>query len=101
VFVLTHSIPAAIGGMIVLAHPLTILGVLIVPPITSLTPVIRTSNLTAFIQIMIVFPLVVKFKRCEMTWVPYPDGGEKTAPGLSRFYTDWFGIFFANQYRWL
>ncbi|MCX5870461.1 MAG: TraB/GumN family protein [Deltaproteobacteria bacterium] len=61
-WILAHSIPAAIGGMIALAHPLTILGALVAAPITSLTPVIRTSYVAAFIQIMMAPPLVKEFE---------------------------------------
>lgn len=61
-WILAHSIPSAIGGMIALAHPLTILGALVAAPITSLTPVIGAGYVAAFIQVMMAPPLVKEFE---------------------------------------
>jgi pheromone shutdown-related protein TraB len=61
-WILAHSIPSAIGGMIALAHPLTILSALVVAPFTSLTPVIKAGYVAAFIQIMMAPPLVKEFE---------------------------------------
>ena len=61
-WILAHSIPSAIGGMIALAHPLTILGALVAAPFTSLTPVIKAGYVAVFIQIMMAPPLVKEFE---------------------------------------
>ncbi|MDH5299637.1 MAG: TraB/GumN family protein, partial [Desulfobulbaceae bacterium] len=50
---LAHSIPCALGALLALAHPLTILAGFIVAPITSLTPVIGAGYVTAFVQVML------------------------------------------------
>ncbi|MBU0664882.1 MAG: TraB/GumN family protein [Proteobacteria bacterium] len=59
---LANGIPSAIGGMIALAHPLTILGAFVAAPITSLTPVIGAGYVAAFIQVMMAPPLVKEFE---------------------------------------
>lgn len=61
-WILANSIPSAIGSMIALAHPLTILGALVAAPITSLTPVIGAGYVAAFIQVMMTPPLVKEFE---------------------------------------
>jgi pheromone shutdown-related protein TraB len=61
-WILANSIPSAIGAMIALAHPLTILGALVAAPITSLTPVIGAGYVAAFIQVMMTPPLVKEFE---------------------------------------
>jgi pheromone shutdown-related protein TraB len=59
---LVHSIPAAIGALIALAHPLTTLGAFASAPFTSLTPIIRTAYVTSFIQVMTRPPVVKEFE---------------------------------------
>lgn len=61
-WILAHSIPSAIGGIIAFAHPLTTLGALIAAPITSLTPVIGAGYVAAFIQVMMSPPLIMEFE---------------------------------------
>ncbi|MBW6521166.1 MAG: TraB/GumN family protein [Desulfoarculaceae bacterium] len=61
-WILANSIPSAIGAMIALGHPLTILGALVAAPITSLTPVIGAGYVAAFIQVMMSPPLVKEFE---------------------------------------
>lgn len=61
-WILANSIPSAIGGMLALAHPLTILGAFVAAPITSLTPVIGAGYVAAFIQVMMAPPLVKEFE---------------------------------------
>jgi pheromone shutdown-related protein TraB len=61
-WVLAHSIPTAIGGIIALAHPLTILGALLAAPITSMSPLIGAGYVAAFIQVMLSPPRVLEFE---------------------------------------
>ncbi len=61
-WIVVHSIPSAVGGILAFAHPLTMLGTLVASPITSLTPVIKAGYVAAFIQIMIAPPLVKEFE---------------------------------------
>jgi pheromone shutdown-related protein TraB len=59
---LANGIPSAIGALIALAHPVTILTAFIAAPITSLTPVIGAGYVTAFVQVMLQPPLVKDFQ---------------------------------------
>lgn len=61
-WILAHSIPSAIGSMMALAHPLTILSAVIAAPFTSLTPVIGAGYVAAFIQVMTNPPIVKEFE---------------------------------------
>jgi pheromone shutdown-related protein TraB len=60
-WVLANGIPAAIGAVLALAHPATILSAFAAAPITSLTPVIGAGYVTAFIQVMTCPPVVGEF----------------------------------------
>ena len=51
-----------VGGVIALAHPLTILAGLLAAPITSLTPVIGAAYVTAFVQAYVRPPVVKEFQ---------------------------------------
>jgi pheromone shutdown-related protein TraB len=59
---LAHALPAAAGALIALAHPYTTLGAFAAAPFTSLTPIIRTGYVTAFIQVMTKPPIVQEFE---------------------------------------
>ncbi|MFA6283699.1 MAG: TraB/GumN family protein [Desulfurivibrionaceae bacterium] len=59
---LATGLPAALGAVLALAHPLTILGAFIGAPITTLLPVLGVGHLTAFIQVMTQPPLVIEFE---------------------------------------
>ena len=61
-WILANGIPSAIGAMLALAHPLTILGAFIAAPITSLTPVIGAGYVTAFLQVIFMPPVVGEFE---------------------------------------
>jgi pheromone shutdown-related protein TraB len=61
-WILANGIPAAIGSLIALAHPLTTLGAFAAAPITSLTPVIGAGYVTAFIQVLARPPVVREFE---------------------------------------
>ena len=62
VWILANSIPAAFGAIIALAHPLTIITAFVAAPIASLSPVIGTAYLTAFVQTWVAPPKVKEFK---------------------------------------
>ncbi len=59
---LANGIPSALGALIALAHPITILSAFIAAPITSLTPVIGAGYVTAFVQVLLRPPLVKDFQ---------------------------------------
>ncbi len=61
-WILANGIPSAIGALLALAHPLTILAAFVAAPITSLTPVIGAGYVTAFVQVMLMPPLVGEFE---------------------------------------
>ena len=62
VWIVANSVPAAIGGVLALAHPLTILAAAIAAPIASLSPVIGTAYITAFVQTWVAPPKVRELK---------------------------------------
>jgi len=61
-WLLANSIPTALGGVIALAHPLTILAGFLAAPLTSLTPVIGAAYVTAFVQAYVRPPVVKEFQ---------------------------------------
>ncbi len=61
-WILANGIPSAIGAAIALAHPFTIIGAFLAAPVTSLTPVIGAGYVTAFIQVMVMPPVVKEFE---------------------------------------
>jgi pheromone shutdown-related protein TraB len=62
-WILANGIPAGIGAILALAHPLTILVAFVAAPITSLTPVIGAGYVTAFVQAYVCPPYVRDFQR--------------------------------------
>jgi pheromone shutdown-related protein TraB len=61
-WILANGIPASIGALLALAHPLTTLSAFASAPITSLTPVIGAGYVTAFIQVLTCPPIVKEFE---------------------------------------
>ena len=61
-WILANGIPSAIGGVLALGHPATILAAFVGAPITSLTPVIGAGYVCAFVQVMTQPPLVREFE---------------------------------------
>lgn len=61
-WILANGIPAAIGALLALAHPYTIISAFASAPITSLTPVIGAGYVTAFIQVLSSPPVVKEFE---------------------------------------
>lgn len=70
-WILANGIPSALGALLALAHPLTILTAFVAAPITSLTPLIGAGYVTAFVQLMLRPPLVLEFENAlrDMTTV--------------------------------
>ncbi|GMR23422.1 MAG: TraB/GumN family protein [Acidobacteriota bacterium] len=61
-WILANGIPSAIGALLALAHPLTIVAAFVAAPITSLTPVIGAAYVTAFVQAWVRPPVVKEFQ---------------------------------------
>ena len=61
-WVLANGIPSALGAILAMAHPLTILVAFAGAPFTSLTPVIGVGYVTAFVQAYVQPPLVREFQ---------------------------------------
>ena len=59
---LANGIPSAIGGVLALGHPLTVLSAFVAAPFTSLTPLIGAGYVTAFVQAYVYPPLVADFQ---------------------------------------
>ena len=57
-WILANGVPASVGAVVALAHPLTIVSAFVAAPITSLTPVIGAGYVTAFVQSYFKPPLV-------------------------------------------
>lgn len=62
-WILANGIPATIGALVSLAHPLVILAAFPVAPVTSLVPVIGAGYVLAFMQAYFVPPLVSEFEQ--------------------------------------
>jgi pheromone shutdown-related protein TraB len=61
-WILANGIPSAIGALIALAHPLTILAAFLAAPVTSLSPLIGAGYVAAFVQVYFQPPLVKDFQ---------------------------------------
>jgi len=61
-WILANGIPSALGAIIALAHPATILASFLAAPITSLTPVIGAGYVAAFVQVFFQPPVVKEFQ---------------------------------------
>ncbi len=61
-WLLINAVPCAIGGVLALGHPLTILAAFVSAPFTSLTPVIGAGYVTAFVQTWVQPPRVREFQ---------------------------------------
>lgn len=68
---LANAIPAGLGALLALAHPLTILAAFVGAPFTSLTPVIGAGYVSAFVQAWFVPPTVQEIRQVSeqiATW---------------------------------
>ncbi len=61
-WVLATGLPAAVGAMIALSHPATILSAFAAAPFTTLSPVIGVGHVCALVQVMVQPPLVKEFE---------------------------------------
>ena len=68
---LAHGIPAALGALLALAHPATIVSVFAAAPFTSLSPLIGAGLVAAFVQVMSRPPVVREFENAgtDMTTI--------------------------------
>ena len=57
-----NAVPAGIGAVLALAHPVTIVSAAIAAPFTSLTPVIGAGYVAAFVQLWVQPPRVWEFR---------------------------------------
>jgi len=60
---LANGIPSAIGAIIALGHPFTIISVFFAAPFTSLTPLIGAGYVAAFVQAYFKPPLVKEIQQ--------------------------------------
>jgi len=70
-WILANGIPSAIGAIIALAHPVTIIVSFLAAPLTSLTPVIGAGYVAAFVQAYFQ-PPVVKEIQSSLTDFNHP-----------------------------
>jgi pheromone shutdown-related protein TraB len=61
-WIMAHGIPSALGALIALAHPATIVSAFAASPVTSLSPLIGAGYVCAFIQVMTCPPVVKEFE---------------------------------------
>jgi pheromone shutdown-related protein TraB len=61
-WILASGVPCAIGAILALAHPLTVLAAFVSAPITTLSPVIGAAYVTAFVQAYARPPIVKEFQ---------------------------------------
>lgn len=62
-WVLANGVPCALGALVALAHPGTIVSAFVAAPITSLTPVVGAGYVTAFVQAWLRPPFVREFSQ--------------------------------------
>jgi pheromone shutdown protein TraB len=61
-WVLATGVPAAIGAILALSHPATILSAFVAAPFTTLSPVIGVGHVCALVQVMVQPPVVKEFE---------------------------------------
>ena len=61
VWFLANGIPAAIGALLALGHPLTIIAAFVAAPFTSMVPLIGAGYVTALVQVFMASPRVSEF----------------------------------------
>lgn len=69
---LANGIPTAVGGILALAHPATILAGFAAAPLTSLTPLIGAAHVTAFTQAFFQPPVVRDFEAAAGDMATFP-----------------------------
>ncbi len=61
-WIIANGVPSAIGALLALAHPLTVVAAFMAAPFTSLTPVIGAGTVTALVQAYMQPPVVQEFQ---------------------------------------
>jgi len=61
-WILASGTPCALGAVLALAHPLTVLAAFVSAPITTLSPVLGAGYVTAFVQAFVRPPRVKEFQ---------------------------------------
>ena len=61
-WILATGIPSALGALIGMAHPVTVLSAFAAAPFTTLSPLIGVGHVTAFVQVMVQPPQVHEFE---------------------------------------
>ncbi len=61
-WILANGVPSAIGALLALAHPLTVVAAFVAAPFTSLTPIIGAGTVTALVQAYVQPPVVQEFQ---------------------------------------
>jgi len=61
-WILANGIPASLGALLAWSHPLTILTAFVAAPLASLSPIIGTAYITAFVQTWVAPPKVREFQ---------------------------------------
>jgi pheromone shutdown-related protein TraB len=108
-WILANGIPSALGALLALAHPVTIIGAFVAAPITSLTPVIGAGYVTAFLQVIFQPPVVGEFERALQDMTTFRGWWKNRLlrvflafllPGLGSFIGTWIGGFkiFSNLF---
>jgi len=99
-WILANGIPSALGALLALAHPVTIVGAFVAAPITSLTPVIGAGYVTAFLQVIFQPPMVGEFERALQDMTTFRGWWKNRLlrvflafllPGLGSFIGTWVG----------
>jgi pheromone shutdown-related protein TraB len=99
-WILANGIPSALGALLALAHPVTIVGAFVAAPITSLTPVIGAGYVTAFLQVIYQPPLVSEFEQAMQDMTTFTGWWKNRLlrvflafilPGLGSFVGTWIG----------
>ena len=60
---LATGVPSALGGVLALGHPLTVVSAFLAAPITTLSPLIGAGHVTALVQAYLVPPRVYELQR--------------------------------------
>jgi pheromone shutdown-related protein TraB len=71
-WIVANGVPATVGAIVALAHPLVILSAFPVAPVTSLIPVIGAGYVLAFFQAYLAPPLVSEFESIADDFGSFP-----------------------------
>ena len=91
-WIMAHGIPTAVGALIDLAHPATIVTTFAASPVTNLSPLIGAGYVCAFIQVMTCPPVVKEFEVVSKDIVTFKGWWHKNASYFSCFSSHHRGI---------